>query len=364
VLSEAELRNAIRSCRYCPMCHHADLTMTLERRETYSARGRGLLLSALEQGKMTWNADVAEVMFGFFADGLSRHVCAGHIPHDEIVLDARRRLVAAGHAPAAVAKVKTHLETTGNPWGEEEPDLRALPGAKPHAEVLVYFGASARIRRPGNLHAMATLMKKVSTSFAVLAEEGDPGLLLHELGEAEAGAAAARTLAKKVAASGARVIVTADAEAYRTFKTGVGTTPPLSNITVLHAAEFLAQSAGDLEFRPPTQTRVAYHDPCALARFAPCMEAPRTLLWKILGAPPIEIGTWSGELAHCSGECGGVPFVQPALSRKAATYRVVEARNTGAELVVAGSPAAAAALEAQGLPVRELTEFVAESLIA
>jgi len=337
--------------------------MTLTRRETYSARGRGLLLFALQQDKVGWDAQIADVMYGFFADGLSRHVCAGHIPHDEMVIDARRRLVAAGQAPAAVTQLKSNIAKTGNPWGGKEPDLAALEGVKPRSEVLVYFGPAARIRRPAAMTALAALLNKAGVDFSVLAEEGDPGLLLYTLGEVEAAAAAAQAVAEKIRRSGARTVVTPDAETYRTLKVGFGAVPALSGPAVQHSAEFLAEMLGRLRFRPLARSRVTYHDPCALARFARCLDAPRALVQAVCDAAPLEIGYWSRDLAHCSGECGGVPFTHPELSRKAAEQRVRAAREAGAELIVAGSPAAAASLEGCGLPVRELSEFVAEALV-
>jgi Fe-S oxidoreductase len=362
VFTEDDRLNAVRSCRYCPMCHHADLATRLERRETYSARGRGLVLFAVDQGKLHLDAEVADVMYRFFADGLCQHVCAGHIPHDEMVIDARRRLVAADHAPEAVTRVKANIEVTGNPWGEEEPDLFALTGAKFQEHVLVYFGSAARVRRPAVVKALAALLRKASVRFSVLDQEGDLGLLLHQLGHAEAGAAAAKALARKIAISGARTVVTPDAEAYQTLKIGFGEVPPLLGLEVRHTAELIAELVGGFKFRTPARLQVAYHDPCVLARLAPCLDAPRALLRTVCDAAPLEIGIWSRKLANCSGECGGVPFTRPALSQKAAERRICEAREAGAELIVAGSPAAAATLEGRGLEVRELSEFVAESL--
>jgi Fe-S oxidoreductase len=344
------------------MCHHADLVTTLERRETYSARGRALTLFAIEQGKAQWDSEVADVMYRFFVDGLCRHVCAGHIRHDEMVVDARSKLVAAGQAPPAVRQAVDNIEKTGNPWGEQEPDLRALTQAKLQQDVLVYFGSTARIRRLSTVKALTTLLNEAGVSFSVLADEGDPGLLLHQLGEAGKGAAAAKALAGKLRESGARTIITPDADAYQTFKVGFGERPPLSGIEILHASEFLGQRTGELRFHTPAHTSVAYHDPCALARFAPCLEAPRSVMQTVCGAAPREIGIWSRDLANCSGECGGVPFTQPALSQKSATRRVSEAFAAGAKLIVTGSPAAAVALEGKGLDVRELCEFVADCL--
>jgi Fe-S oxidoreductase len=360
--SESARETALRSCRYCPMCHHADLVTTLERRETYSPRGRGLILFAIEQGKTTWNPDVADVMYRFFADGLSRHVCAGHIPHDDLIIDARQKLVAAGAAPSVVSQVKSNIERTGNPWAETEPALSALTGARARSEVLVYFGPTARIKRPSAITALTTVLRKAEVEYSILPSEGDPGLLLYELGHPEAAISAAGTLARKITDSGARTVVTPDAEAYRTLKSGFGGVSPLQDIKVHHASEFLLGLAARLKLHEPTAQKIAYHDPCTLARFAPCLEAPRQLLQRITQSAPLEIGAWHRELTQCSGECGGVPFTHPGLSNDAAERRVQEAKAAGAERIVTGSPAAANVLQGRGLPVCDLSEFVAEFL--
>jgi Fe-S oxidoreductase len=362
LFTEIDRMTAIRSCRSCPMCHHADLVTTLERRETFSARGRAMTLFGVEQGMTALGAEVADSMYRFFVDGLCRHVCAGHIAHDEMVIDARRRLVAADQAPPAVAQVKANINKTGNPWGELEPDLQALTQAKPGREVLVYFGPAARIKRPGVIGSLKTILEKGGIGFSVLDEESDPGLLLHHLGEQEAGAAASRELAHKIRGVGVRTIVTPDAEAYQAFKVGFGEQPPLTGVEILHTSEFLGKLLGRLTFNKPKRQRIAYHDPCVLARGAPCLDAPRAIVRHIAGADALEIGPWNRELVNCSGECGGVPFTAPALSKKAAQRRVREATAVGADFIVAGSPAAAVALNGNGLEVRELCEWAADSL--
>ena len=362
MFTETDRLTAIHSCRSCPMCHHADLVTTIERRETYSARARGLTLFAVEQGVSELGAETADVMYRFFVDGLCRQVCAGHIPHDDMVVDARRRLVAAGYAPPTVSRVKANIAATGNPWGEPEPDLRALSGGGSRQNVLLYFGPTARIKRVGVIQALNRILEKLGIGFSVLNDERDPGLLLHQLGEWESGAAAAQVLAERIVRSGADTLITPDAEAYQTFKVGFGETPALAGPAVLQVSEFLEKCVGQLQFKRPKQQQIAYHDPCAFARTATCLDPPRAIVRAISGADPLEIGPWTRELANCSGECGGVSFTVPLLAIHAAERRVQEAKATGAELIVAGSSAAAAMLEGHGLEVLELSEFVAQAL--
>lgn len=360
--SEQERMTAMTSCRYCPMCHHADLVTTLSRRETYSPRGRGLTLFAIEKGKLGWDASVADVMYKFTTDGLSRQVCAGHINHDELVIDARRRLVKAGQAPAEVARVKANLERAGNPWGEPEADPAKLAGGKRGAEVVLFLGATARVRRPAAAQALGRILERAGVKFGTLEQEGDPGLLLYQLGEGEAALGAARALEERLRKAGAREVVTPDADAYRVLSAGAGDYPGAKGFRVRHAADVLEALAreGKLRFRPSAR-KVAVHDPCALARWAPVLDGPRALLRAVLGKPPLEFG-WNRERAWCSGECGGLPFTNPDLAKAAAARRQAEARELGAEGVVTASPAAALQLSAAG-PAEDLVEFVAGNLV-
>lgn len=346
--------NTVLSCRFCPMCHHVDTATTILRSETCSPRGRGLLLFAIEKKKLGWDASVADVMYKFTADGLSHRVCAGHLPHDDMVIDARERLVAEGVAPASVAAVRENIATKGNPWGEKEPDVRKLTGAG-KGKTLVYVGSAARVRRPDSARALGKLLNKAGVSFSVLDEEGDPGLLLYQLGESDAASAAASRLATAIKKSGAKTVVTADADAYRALKAGFGDVKAAS-VEVRHASEVL----GDLKFKAPRK-KVGYNDPCALARFAPCIDPPRALLKKILGADAVEL-PWNRDQAACSGECGGVPFTNPALASGAAKRRVGQARDAGVELLVAGGAASADSLQGHGLAVVDLIELAASGL--
>jgi Fe-S oxidoreductase len=362
--TDQERKTAIESCRFCPMCHHADLITTLTRRETYSARGRGVTLFAIEKGKLGWDASVADVMYKSPADGLLRRVCAGHIRHDDMVIDARRRLVKAGAAPGAVAEVRANVEKTGNPWGVAEPDLAKLAGASKGAATLVYFGPAARVKHPLAVAALSKLLRKAGVAFSVLPDEGDPGLVLYQLGEAEAAGAAARALQLKIEKSGAKEVVVQDADAARVLGAGFEDYPGLpKTIAVRPAAELLATLAkeGTLKFRA-SKKAVGYHDPCALARFAPCLEAPRALVKAVTGKDPLELA-WNRDLAACSGECGGLPFTNPDLARAAAERRRRQAAEAGADLLVTAGAAAAAALGGGSIEVKELSELAADCLV-
>ena len=355
------------SCRFCPMCHNVDLMTTLTRRETYSPRGRGVIIHAVDKGKLKWDAGVADVMYMFTTDGLSKHMCSGHLEHDEMVIDARRSLVKAGAAPPPVGMLRSAIEKTGNPWGKKEPDLAKLTGAAANADLLVYFGPAARVQRPSAAEALGKLLNKAGVSFMVLKDEGDPGVMLYQLGENEAANTAAAGLLKKIETSGAKKVVTADADAFRMLKSGFGEVAggPKS-VEVVHAADLLSELAGSgkLKFKKSGK-KITYHDPCALARFAPCIDPPRAVVKAIEGTDPVEM-PWNRDQAACSGECGGLPFTNVDVAKAAATRRRSQAADAGADLIVTASPLAAYHLAhgESGPECKELAEYAFDCLIS
>jgi len=358
LLSPDEFNTAVRSCRFCPMCRHADVTVDLTRSETYSARGRGAVLFSALQDQLPYDADLGDVLYRFFADGLCHEYCAGHIIHDEMVIEGRRRLVAAGASPRSVNAVCSNVERCGNPWGLEEPDLLSLSGATSRAELLVYFGATARLKRRSVVLGLSLLLRSSGVPFTVLRNEGDPGLLLYQLGHVDAGISAATQLRERIAQSGAKTVITPDADAYRSLKAGFDRVAPVT-LQIRHSVDLLKDLAPNLRIRRDAPRSVGYHDPCALARFSPCHDSPRELIRALSGSAPSDVRVWNRNLAHCSGECGGVPFTHPDMTERAAQRRLSELRETGASMIVTSDPAAAVALQNSDLPVHELSEFAA-----
>jgi Fe-S oxidoreductase len=357
---------AVHACRFCPMCHDVDEVTTVERRETTSPRGRGLALFAAERDFLPLSAELANVIYQFPADGMSREICAGHIPHDDMVIEARRRLAAAGWAPASAREVLANFNATGSPFPSQDssnPSLAALAGeSKKGAPVLLYFGSAARCRRTAVVRSLASLLRGAGVEFQVLADERDTGLLLYQLGYHNEARAAAARLEAGLRHSGATTLVTPDADAFRALATGFGDLAGISKPRrVVHASEFLRelQQAGRLSMHP-SGDEVYYHDPCALGRFAPCADAPRELIHSATGKSPLESG-WNRRRTRCSGECGGLPFTFPQTAAAIARRRVEEAVRAGARCLVTSGAAAASLLESvapAGLRIAEISEFV------
>jgi heterodisulfide reductase subunit D len=137
--------------------------------------------------------------------------------------------------------------------------------------------------------------------------------------------------------TGAKTVVTACAECYRTLKLDypkVG--DPLGGVEIFHISEFLAAKAsgGELKFGSLDKT-ITFQDPCRLGRQMGVFEEPRKVLGRI---PKLELKEMyrSLERASCCGTSSWMNCT--AVSKRIQAERLKEARGTGADLLVTSCP--------------------------
>jgi Fe-S oxidoreductase len=135
-------------------------------------------------------------------------------------------------------------------------------------------------------------------------------------------------------ALGAKRLVAACPSCYHTWKHVYPeqTGEPLG-FEVLHETEFLADllEAGALEPKP-LEKMVTYHDPCDLGRNSGIYEAPRAILQAIPGLQLVEMAD-NRHSALCCGGGGDVEMADADVARAVARRRMLQAQETGAELI-------------------------------
>ncbi len=372
-LTDEERTLTIQGCRFCPMCFHADMVAGITCRETHSPRGRGLVLFGLENGVLKWeDPAIADVLYKSFTDGLPQEWCAGHYDHDELVIDARHRLVEKGLAPEEVRQVAGRILATGSPYPGLAPTMADLcrqsgTAPTPGADLLVFSGCAARSIYPASLRSFLTILKVKQIAFNLLDPEPCCGMPLYQLGDFDHAAVQAQTVSGQVAASGAREVVLLDPDCFRMFTTRFarfGAQLP-TGLTVSHVSEWLCRMIEKEKWALRKGTgRATYHDPCSLARFTRLHEPPRSVLAALFSQEPLEMPGNRGK-AFCCGEGGGMSLTNPEIAREAASRRYEQARNSGADLLVTSSPGCASLLSqarTDGPVVRDLVELVAEAL--
>ncbi|MFG0723791.1 dimethylglycine demethylation protein DgcB [Pseudomonas sp. GLN_6] len=301
--------------------------------------------------------------------------CPMMIEHVDAIVDMRRHLtLEKGATPNKGAEVLDNLIATDNPGGFNPggrlnwaADLNLpLMSDKQNVDVLFWVGDGAfDMRNQRTLRAFVKVLKAAKVDFAVLGlEERDSGDVARRLGDE----ATFQLLAKRNIATLAKYqfkrIVTCDPHSFHVLKNEYGELG--GRYSVLHHSTYMDEliSGQRLNLGTHKGGSVTYHDPCYLGRYNGEYAAPRA----VLNAIGIEVKEMqrSGFRSRCCGGGGGAPITDIPGKQRIPDMRMVDIKETAAELVAVGCPQCTAMLEGVVGPrpeVKDIAELVAEVLI-
>jgi Fe-S oxidoreductase len=301
--------------------------------------------------------------------------CPMMIEHVDAIVDMRRHLtLEKGATPNKGAEVLDNLIATDNPGGfapggrlNWAADLNLpLMSDKQNVDVLFWVGDGAfDMRNQRTLRAFVKVLKAAKVDFAVLGlDERDSGDVARRLGDE----ATFQLLAKRNIATLAKYqfkrIVTCDPHSFHVLKNEYGELG--GRYSVLHHSTYMDEliSAQKLNLGTHKGGSVTYHDPCYLGRYNGEYEAPRN----VLNAIGIEVKEMqrSGFRSRCCGGGGGAPITDIPGKQRIPDMRMVDIKETAAELVAVGCPQCTAMLEGVVGPrpeVKDIAELVADVLI-
>lgn len=340
-LSEKERDETIWACRFCMMCHCVDRVGQVVRRESYTPRGRGAIIFALERGLLEYDEGVADIMYTTLNDGLLQEWCVGNYDHEELMIDTRARIFEKGLAPEEIMAYTKYL--LKNPMRGENPQktLRdAGVATDMDSDTLLFCGSTARVNQQGTVVAAGKLFNQAGMLFKVLPEEPSSGWALYQLGDLKGAKELSTLVAGKIRDAEVKTVVVLDAHSYRML---MGRTArfggDMKGIKVLHINAVIADwlKSNRLSVAKRISKPATYHDPCVLARFFEDVDSPRFILTEILDAELREMTT-NGKLANCCGAGGLLAVHRPDVSKKVARLRIEEAEETGASLLISGCP--------------------------
>ncbi|WP_342246657.1 dimethylglycine demethylation protein DgcB [Pseudomonas sp. OTU5201] len=301
--------------------------------------------------------------------------CPMMIEHVDAIVDMRRHLtLEKGATPNKGAEVLENLIATDNPGGfapggrlNWAADLNLpLMSEKKQAEVLFWVGDGAfDMRNQRTLRAFVKVLKAANVDFAVLGlEERDSGDVARRLGDE----ATFQQLAKRNIATlnqyRFKKIVSCDPHSFHVLKNEYGALG--GQYEVQHHSTFIDElmQRGSLNLGQHKGGSVTYHDPCYLGRYNGEYEAPRNVL-KAIGIEVKEMER-SGFRSRCCGGGGGAPITDIPGKQRIPDMRMVDIKETGAELVAVGCPQCTAMLEGVVAPrpeIKDIAELVADVLI-
>ncbi len=186
--------------------------------------------------------------------------------------------------------------------------------------------------------------------------EAEPccGGLLHYIGMEKDFARHSQSVYAKLKSMGVKHIISVVPSCTYTLRQLIPSNVTGYDIEVKHFSQVVAENISSRQWRFPREVKVAYHDPCQLARYLGLIEEPRRILRSIKGINLVETQWTNGEWATCCGGGGGFEAVFPELSEILAVNRAKELVETGAQIIVTNCPGCIMQLES-GLKALKVT---------
>ncbi len=329
----------------------------------YSGGGMNVMALALLDGRITVDRDLAQIVSACTTCGQCDVSCKFIMAAErlDVIIALKEHIVESGFNEAPKLTEKTAI-----PHWAEGLKLKRLPKSK--SDVLLFPGAGSLHDEQHSTTArkLAELLQHARVDFGILEDELDTGIESYWPGQRQRFVAQAQDVVEQLDRSGAQTIVTLCGEDLGMLRSKYPRYACAAKAKVYHASEFLLPliQKNKLRLTRPVKQMVTYHDPCYLGRqsepqqewhgeelqthgvmhyFTPpkpinygvkgVFDAPRQILELVPGMQFVEMHRIR-EYAYCCGGGGGVPDAHPNVAKSAATQRLDEARDVGAELLV------------------------------
>lgn len=205
-------------------------------------------------------------------------------------------------------------------------------GCTPFFEVA--FGEICGINPIDSARAAVRILNRLGVSPVILEDERCCGRDLYDIGERETFMELAGHNIALLKSRTIKTVLTLCPECAYTLRETYRELSGALPFKVMHVTEYIAHHIDKLEFEQ-TEEHLAFHDPCYLARYLECTEAPRTILEAVTGERPIEMERHGARAPCC---CAGSWVNHGPHTRHAVNERIVEARESGAEGIVTACP--------------------------
>jgi len=291
-------------------------------------------------------------LYQCFSCGACEQACPVGIEHvGPKILDLRRGLVSEGRTehPKLNDLFQTMERAPHNGWGASQQvrrkllDEAALPIFDGSQDWLLWMGCGCNYDPHGQdvVRAMQKLLDAAGQSWGVLSQETCCGEPARRAGNEYLAMELSEKVIDALASAKARNVVTADPHCCRMLDVDYRQNPRYAElgIRVVHHTELLEELRPRLTLEGVDE-RVAYHDPCWLARGRGVTDAPRSAL-EAAGADLIEPAS-HGRNTACCGAGGAQLFLADDRKEwpggRVNDRRLAQLTETGAKTVAVGCP--------------------------
>jgi Fe-S oxidoreductase len=356
-------------------------------------------------GKLEYSPKLVDALFKCTLCGGCDIKCKRNLDVEvlRVIETARAQCIEAGKGPMPEHKAMAErVRATKNRFGAPHEDriqwIGEVTPAK-QADIAYFVGCVSSYKQQELARNTAELLSRTGTEFMLLTDEWCCGHHLFDTGQTELAQTMMEHNITAIEDSGAKTIITGDAECYKTLKVDypklLGRSTQDLPYTVLHIVEYMDQlmKDGTSEFKTPVPMKITYHDPCNLGRLSEpwhhwvpeylppniavdkiwrrgkegVYQAPRDILMSIPGVELVEMERFKDN-AWCCGSSGGVELAFPDFASWIAGERAEEAQTTGAEAIVTCCPSCKEALGKAakagktGMAVYDITEILLRAL--
>lgn len=332
-------------CTYCPkLCRFACPVTNAESRETVTPTTKMNFLQLVRDGKISLDADVADIFYRCAGCLACRAYCKHRIDVPAVIERARAEAVSRGTAPRRLDRHIATFKQHANPYGAALAQKLAAHGLQDRidktADTLYFIGCTTMFHDPETIDAVVRILDASGTDFAV---HGDTG---HLCCGTPALLSGARDDFKKSAADLAKLlnryktIVTNCPSCMAAFKYKYPDAGAPINARLVHITELAASliKKGRVTLKEPGGRRAMYHDPCHLAKYFGNVEAPRRIMQALFQKENIIEFSWNRDKNYCCGGGGLLPITDPKTSREITRKRLEEFYEADADVLVTACP--------------------------
>jgi fumarate reductase (CoM/CoB) subunit B len=346
-------------CTYCPkMCRHACPVSTTTGHEPYIPQAKMSTLGLARKGHVPWTAADTEPIWACTGCRQCTEYCAHGVAPGATLFAGRAEAVRRGAGHPALEKYPERFRARDERLKKKA--RAALPRERfaEEAQVGLWPGCDAIDKDPADVRAQLDLLDRLGETHVRLVDAdrtcggypllaaGHPDVFRWHAGRVAHELQRYRTVVMSCSACVYAVRVLYPAEGVRV------------SCEVKHVSEYLATFADRIP-APATRAKVAYHDPCYLARHLGVVDQPRKVLSRVAEVRELE---WSGRDTECCGGGGVLPKTMPDVADAMARRRLEQAVAAGCGTVVTSCGTCKHMLARnapEGVEVRDLVELVA-----
>lgn len=276
-------------------------------------------------------------------------LCEESCPRDvdivNVVLGLRELEFQDRKAPERIEKLVWDIYEDGNPWGGKKGDRNKwaegleIKDASKGVETLLFVGCDGAYNKElhKSLRSLAEILKKSGTDFGFLGnEESCCGEPVRDAGETGYLDELVEKNILQFESTKARTLVTFSPHCSNMFST-IYKKKGLK-MKVMHYSEYLNELVrdGKITINSEIKKKITIHDPCYLSRYGGDSKELRELVVKVPGTEIVEMEN-SGKNSLCCGG-GGDRIFMDFEGKRLSDFRMEQAKNTGAEVVITACP--------------------------